>query len=100
MSALHPSVVLPSSPLPGPSAGTAPINVPAATTEARWVQWTLIGLALSFLTVFLFVPLAIVFVEAFGKGVDVYLAAITEPDALSAIKLTLIAAAISVPLNL
>ena len=49
---------------------------------------------------FLFVPLVAVFVEALKKGVDVYLAAITEPDAVSAIKLTLIAAAIAVPLNL
>ena len=60
----------------------------------------LIGVALAFLALFLFVPLAAVFFEALKKGVGVYLAAISEPDALSAIKLTLIAAAISVPLNL
>ena len=78
----------------------APRDLVAATAEPRWVKWTLIGVALSFLTFFLFVPLAIVFVEAFKKGVEVYLASITEPDALSAIKLTLIAAAISVPMNL
>jgi sulfate/thiosulfate transport system permease protein len=71
-----------------------------ATTEALWVRWTLIGLALAFMTLFLFVPLATVFYEALKKGVDVYAAAVTEPDALSAIKLTLLAAAISVPLNL
>ena len=79
---------------------TAPRSIRSATTEPTWVKWLLIGSALAFLTFFLFVPLAIVFVEAFKKGVDVYLAAITEPDALSAIKLTLIAAAISVPMNL
>ena len=78
----------------------APRDLVAATAEPRWVKWTLIGVALSFLTFFLFVPLAIVFVEAFKKGVEVYLASITEPDALSAIELTLIAAAISVPMNL
>ena len=61
---------------------------------------TLIGAGLLFLTVFLFMPLAVVFVEAFAKGIDVYLAAITEPDARSAIRLTLTAAAIAVPLNL
>ena len=72
----------------------------SATTEAPWVQWTLIALALGFMTLFLFVPLVTVFYEALKKGWDVYLAAITEPDALSAVKLTLIAAAISVPLNL
>jgi sulfate transport system permease protein len=78
----------------------APPSIRSATTEPTWVKWTLIGVALAFLTFFLFVPLTIVFVEAFKKGVDVYLASITEPDALSAIKLTLIAAAISVPMNL
>jgi len=71
-----------------------------ATTEPRWVQVLLISIALAFMTLFLFVPLVTVFFEAFKKGVDVYLAAITEPDALSAIKLTLIATLISVPLNL
>ncbi len=97
----------PTSALPlkgGPAASAdrlnAPRNLAAATTEPRWVRWTLISVALAFLTFFLFVPLAIVFVEAFKKGVEVYLASITEPDALSAIKLTLIAAAISVPMNL
>jgi len=70
------------------------------TEEPAWVRRVLIGAALAFLTFFLFVPLASVFYEAFKKGVEVYLAAITEPDALSAVKLTLIAAIVSVPLNL
>jgi len=78
----------------------APRRVSDATTEPAWVRRLLIAVALAFLTVFLFVPLAAVFVEALRKGVDVYLAAISEPDAISAIKLTLLAAAISVPLNL
>lgn len=82
------------------AAAVAPRRLGDATTEPVWVKWLLIGIALLFLTLFLFVPLAIVFAEAFKKGVDVYLAAITEPDALSAIRLTLIAAGISVPLNL
>jgi sulfate transport system permease protein len=64
------------------------------------VRWTLVGVALAFLSLFLFVPLIAVFHEAFKKGWEVYLAAIVEPDALSAVKLTLIAAGISVPLNL
>src|SRR4051812_2407882 len=68
--------------------------------EPAWVRWTLIGLALAFLTLFLFVPLISVFYEALKKGWDVYVAAITEPDAVSAIQLTLTAAAIAVPLNL
>lgn len=72
----------------------------AATDEPAWVRRTLIGLALAFLTLFLFIPLISVFYEALKKGTDVYLAAITEPDALSAIKLTLTVAAIAVPVNL
>ncbi|EHR72254.1 sulfate ABC transporter, permease protein CysW [Burkholderiales bacterium JOSHI_001] len=83
-----------------PPAGLAPRALRGATTEPVWVQRLLIGAALAFMTLFLFVPLATVFFEAFKKGVDVYLAAITEADALSAVKLTLIATAISVPLNL
>ena len=81
-------------------APTAPRTALAATAEPRWVRHTLIGLALAFLAFFLFVPLAAVFFEAFKKGWGVYLAAIVEPDALSAVKLTLIAAVVSVPLNL
>lgn len=71
-----------------------------ATSEHAWVRWLLIGVTLAFLSLFLFVPLAAVFTEALRKGFDTYLAALIEPDALSAIKLTLIAAAIAVPLNL
>lgn len=71
-----------------------------ATDEPGWVRWVLIGLALAFLTLFLFIPLILVFYEALKKGVDVYVAAITEPDAMAAIELTLTAAAIAVPLNL
>ena len=72
----------------------------SATGEAPWVRRLIIALGLGFMTLFLFIPLVTVFVEALKKGWDVYLAAITEPDALSAIRLTLIAAGISVPLNL
>jgi sulfate transport system permease protein len=68
--------------------------------EPRWVRVALIAVALVFLTLFLFIPLAAVFTEALKKGWEVYLEAIVDADAISAIKLTLIAAAISVPLNL
>lgn len=71
-----------------------------ATGEPRWLRWTLTALALAFMTVFLFVPLATVFQQAFAQGVAVWLAAVTEPDARSAIALTLLASAISLPLNL
>lgn len=75
-------------------------HVPAATLEPVWVRSLLIGTALLFLALFLFVPLMAVFAEALKKGWDAYIAAILEEDALSAIKLTLITAAIAVPLNL
>jgi sulfate transport system permease protein len=71
-----------------------------ATSEPVWVRWTLIAVVLLFLTLFLIVPLAAVFTEALRKGFDTYITALTDPDALSSIKLTLIAAAIAVPLNL
>jgi sulfate/thiosulfate transport system permease protein len=87
-------------PVGSAAAGVTPRALRNATTEPVWVQRVLIGVAIAFMTLFLFVPLATVFFEAFKKGVDVYLAAITEADALSAIKLTLIATAISVPMNL
>jgi sulfate transport system permease protein len=82
------------------------IRLPAIGVAARakegapWVRWLLITAALAFLGVFLFLPLAAVFTEALRKGLGVYLAAITEPAAAAAIRLTLLAAGISVPLNL
>ena len=72
----------------------------SATREPTWVKWSLIGVSLTFFALFLLMPLIAVFVEALRKGWDTYLAALVEPDALSAIRLTLIAAAIAVPLNL
>ena len=71
-----------------------------ATSEPFLIRWLLIATVLAFLSLFLIVPLAAVFTEALRKGFAVYLAAITEPDALSSIKLTFIAALIAVPLNL
>lgn len=71
-----------------------------ATSEPSWVRYILIIIALSFLALFLFVPLAAVFTEALRKGFDTYITALIDPDALSAIKLTFIAAIIAVPLNL
>ena len=79
---------------PGP-AHTAP----RATHDPAWMRWLLIGIALTFLAVFLLLPLAAVFTEALRKGLGAYFASFTDPDAVSAIKLTLTAAAISVPAN-
>ena len=70
-----------------------------ATRERAWVRWTLLALGLGFFALFLLLPLAAVFTEALRKGWDTYLASLIEPDAVSAIKLTLLAAVISVPLN-
>ena len=71
-----------------------------ATREANWLRWTLLTLSLAFFAFFLLLPLVAVFVEALRKGWGTYLTALADPDALSAIRLTLLAAAISVPLNL
>jgi len=79
---------------------SAPTQHRLSTTEAPWVRYTLIGVALSFVVLFLILPLAAVFTEALRKGFGAYLAALQEPDAWSAIRLTLITAAIAVPLNL
>jgi len=72
----------------------------SAITEPRWVRYLFISLALVFLTLFLLLPLLAVFVEALQRGLLTYFAAFTEPDALAAIRLTLLTAAIAVPLNL
>jgi sulfate/thiosulfate transport system permease protein len=78
-------------------------NTPAQTTasdsEPRLVRYTLITLALGFLGLFLVLPLVAIFIKAFDKGIDVFLEAISNPDALSAIRLTLIITLITVPLN-
>jgi len=71
----------------------------AALQEPRFIRYTLTFIALAFLAFFIVLPLASIFITAFQKGVDVYLAAITHPDALAAIKLTLMVVAIAVPLN-
>ncbi len=73
---------------------------PRTLSEPRWVRALLIGIALAFLGLFLALPLVTVFVEAFRKGVDVYLASLVEPDAAAAIRLTLLVAFVAVPLNL
>jgi sulfate transport system permease protein len=80
-------------PAPAPRRGTN-------TLEPAWVRYALITVALLFLTLFLFIPLVAVFTEALKHGWSTYVAAILDDDALSAVKLTFIAAGIAVPLNL
>ena len=72
----------------------------AATRETPLVKWLILGTALTFFAVFLLMPLIAVFVEALRKGWETYVTALVDPDALSALRLTLLAAAIALPLNL
>src|SRR5256885_1562473 len=69
-------------------------------TEPAWVRRTLIAAVLGFRGLFLIVPLTAVFVEAFAQGREAYVAAISEPDAVAALRLTLLTAVIAVPCNL
>ena len=70
-----------------------------ATREPQWVKWTVLTLALLFFGLFLLLPLLSVFTEALRKGVAVYLQAISQADTLAAMRLTLLAAAVAIPLN-
>ncbi|MBI4549697.1 MAG: sulfate ABC transporter permease subunit CysW, partial [Candidatus Omnitrophica bacterium] len=76
----------------------APVRRPL--TEPLWARCLLIVTGLVFFAVFVMLPVFIVLANALGEGLKVYWKALTEPEALSAIRLTLIAAAVSVPLNL
>ncbi len=82
------------------TAVSARSGVRAATSEPAWVRWLLTGVAMLFLASFLVIPLVAVFTEAFRKGIAAYFESFQDPAALSAIKLTLTVAAVSVPLNL
>ncbi|RIZ65787.1 MAG: sulfate ABC transporter permease subunit CysW [Methylococcales bacterium] len=72
---------------------------PQALQDPDWVRWSLITIAISFIGLFILLPLGLVIVKAFSKGIEAYWSALSEPDTLSAIKLTLITAAVTVPLN-
>ncbi|SDG98329.1 sulfate ABC transporter permease subunit CysW [Bosea robiniae] len=82
------------------AAATPPRSASRARSESPVVQVALIAISLAFLLLFLLLPLVTVFVEAAAKGWEAYRAAITEPDALAAIRLTLLVAAIAVPFNI
>jgi sulfate transport system permease protein len=83
-----------------PTATPVPRAITRATGESRGVRWTLTAIALVFLALTLVLPLILVFAQAFSKGLSTYWQAVTEPDALSAAKLTLLVASIAVPVNL
>src|SRR5688572_17343023 len=80
--------------------GGGGVHRPRRLTEPPAVRWGLTAVALLFLAIFLVLPLVTVFVEAFDDGWSAYVNAISEPDTLAALKLTLIAAAFAVPANL
>jgi sulfate transport system permease protein len=80
--------------------GAARFEANAATRDPPWIKLTVLGVSLGFFALFLLLPLIAVFVEALRRGWQVYLAALIEPDAVAAIQLTLLIAAIAVPLNL
>ena len=77
-----------------------PRSLVSGTTEPRWVQVLFIGGVLVFMGLFLLLPLLTVLAEALAQGGHAYMQALHEPDAWSAIQLTLIIAAITVPMNL
>ena len=87
------------SPMPGAAARPAS-NRPSPVSERPAVKWTLIAIAILFLVLILLVPLITVFAEALVKGPGVFFAALSDPDGISAIELTLLVAVIAVPLNL
>jgi len=78
---------------------TQPKRAGSANTEPRWVQWTLILATLLFITLFLILPLAVVFTEALSKGVKVYFDSLLDPTTAAAIRLTLLTAMVAVPSN-
>ena len=84
---------------PAATGATGAGRRPLPLEEPRGVRWLLIGGALVFLGLFLFMPLLVVFARAFEKGISAYAAAVTEPYALAAVRLTLLVALIVVPLN-
>lgn len=72
----------------------------SAVTESRGTRWVVLGVVFAFIAIFLLLPLILVFAEALKRGFGPYFQAIVDPDTLSSIRLTLLVAAIAVPLNL
>lgn len=89
------------SPAPPSASLAAPVSTSlSATSEPRLVRWLLVGVALAFLLLFLVLPLAAVLAQALAKGVSAYLGALQQREVVAAIQLTLLTAAVAVPLNL
>ena len=71
-----------------------------ATWEPPWIKWLLIAIGVVFMAVLIVLPLLVVFIEAYRKGLETYLGALSDRNAIAAIQLTLLVAAVAVPLNL
>lgn len=82
-----------------PFSRAARFEASPGAADSPLVKWTVVGISLAFFGSFLLLPLIVVFAEGLQKGLEAYWTAIIEPDALSAVRLTLLAAAIAVPLN-
>jgi sulfate transport system permease protein len=80
-------------------AGSVAAGESPATREPKIVRWTLIGFSVAFLTLFLVLPLLVVLSHAFSEGFELWLLALRDPEALAAVRLTLLTAAIVVPVN-
>src|SRR5215210_7608066 len=79
--------------------GSSEAALRPAQREPAWLRWLLTGAALCVLTVLLVIPLLAVFAEALRRGWEVYVTALSQPDALAALRLTLTVAAVAVPVN-
>ena len=77
-----------------------PSNMSHASRDPRWVQWILIAITIGFISLLLILPLGVIFWEALRKGFKTYTLALTDRNARSAIGLTVLATAISVPINM
>lgn len=75
------------------------VRQPQALQDPDWVRWGLIAIAISFISLFICLPLGLVIFQAFSKGLEAYWSALSQDDTLSAIRLTLLTALITVPLN-
>jgi sulfate transport system permease protein len=107
MSAVQITAPIKAEPKPAPLSARSAARAPAtprrridAREDAPWVRVVVVGIAVGFMSLFIVLPLACVLTEALAKGVAAYFAALTDPDTLAAIRLTLLAAAISVVANM
>ena len=85
--------------IPHTSAKDTVVRQQHALQDPKWVRWSLIAIALGFITLFICLPLGLVIYQALSKGIEAYWTALTQADTLAAIRLTLLVAIVTVPLN-